>query len=150
MGGLVSIIMASLSAFCYTTIATVKARLLWAPVIPEHPDMELMLETILVNAEPFMAFIAIYFAAQFSFSRFAQYLGSKSWFRGISWVPCILTFIGALLNISFCHSLYWIHPIFAFIVNPVTVFMLIVGIRFLKELAKRKEDRAGWKGLFEI
>lgn len=36
------------------------------------------------------------------------------------------------------------------IVNPVTVFMLIVGIRFLKELAKRKEDRAGWKGLFEI
>ena len=36
------------------------------------------------------------------------------------------------------------------IVNPVTVFMLIVGIRFLKELAKRKEYRAGWKELFEI
>ena len=85
-----------LSVFCYTAQTTVKNRLLWGAVIPEHPDMEIMMETILVNAEPLMVIITTYFVAQFAFSEVGQMLGSQVWFRGIVAVPCLYAFFGYL------------------------------------------------------
>lgn len=85
-----------LSVFCYTALTTAKNRLLWGAVIPEHPDMEIMMETILINAEPLMVIITTYFVAQFAFSEVGQMLGSQVWFRGIVAVPCLYAFFGYL------------------------------------------------------
>lgn len=94
--GWLSLVMILLSVFCYTALTTAKNRLLWGAVIPEHPDMEIMMETILINAEPLMVIITTYFVAQFAFSEVGQMLGSQVWFRGIVAVPCLYAFFGYL------------------------------------------------------
>ena len=141
------------SIFCYTTISTVKDRLLWGPLMkPEFSDMERMLEYILVNAEPLMAIVVTYFVVQFAFSKIAQYLGSQSWFRGIVAVPCIYTFFGALeyFVISIDHlSFFHYIPLKYFIVQPITIYLIIVGYRYIRELRKKKEDRMSWKVIFK-
>ena len=67
--------------------------------MPGHEDMQQMLADILVVAEPLMAIIVAYFVVQFSFSRIAQNLGSRSWFIGVVAVPCIYTFIVSVLRL---------------------------------------------------
>ena len=145
---------AAITAFCYTAMTTVKDRLLWGPIIPEHPDMELMMETILVNAEPLMVFIMTYFVVQFSFSQVAQKLGSQCWFRSIVAVPCVYMFFASFFrmitrmiilidSIRFV-SLEW------FIVQPITVYLVIFISRLIKERRKDKEERRDWKELAKI
>lgn len=152
--GWISLVMAAITAFCYTAMTTVKDRLLWGPIIPEHPDMELMMETILVNAEPLMVFIMTYSVVQFSFSQVAQELGSQCWFRSIVAVPCVYMFFASFFrmitrmiilidSIRFV-SLEW------FIVQPITVYLVIIISRLIKERRKDKEERRDWKELAKI
>ena len=60
------LVLAAISAFSYAAIAVVKQRILWGPVMPEHPDMEALVEYLLVNTEPLLVFVAVYFASAFS------------------------------------------------------------------------------------
>ena len=147
--GWISLILIALSVFCYTALATAKIRLLWGPLMPEHEDMELMLETILVNAEPLMVIVVAYFVGQFGFSRIAQDLGSKKWFIGIIAVPCIYTFIGAIVSLFSINHIFY-RPLLWFIVQPITVYLFVFLVRLLKERKKKKEDRANWKELAKI
>lgn len=155
--GWISLMMLMLSVFCYTVLETTRHRLLWGPLMkPEFADMELMLETILVNAEPLMMIVVIYFAIQFAFSRIAQYLGSQSWFRGIVAVPCILMFIGVTIRLFDSHYLFYMvdyvyySPLLWFIAQPITIYLFIVGCRCIRELRKKKEDRMSWKEMLRI
>lgn len=153
--GWISLIMVAFSAFCYTVLTTAKNRLLWGPLMPGHEDMELMLETILVNAEPLMVIVVAYFVGQFGFSRIAQNMGSKSWFRGIVAVPCIYTFIGSFFRLFtmgtfFMISYMYYSPLLWFIVQPVTIYLVVVLARILKERRKEKKDRTNWKELAKI
>ena len=75
--GWLPFVLTALSAYCYTALVTVKDRLLWGVVIPDHPDMEAMMESILVPAEPMLIIITAWFVAQFAFSEIAQDLASK-------------------------------------------------------------------------
>jgi len=154
--GWISLVLIALCAFCYTALTTVKDRLLWGPIVPEHPDMELMMETILVNAEPLMVIITIYFVAQFAFSEVAQKLGSQTWFRGIVAVPCIYCFLdyfsrlftmrmfGLAINYVFYSPLMW------FIVQPITIYLIVICSRLLNEHRKKKSERRNWKELVKL
>ena len=154
--GWLSLLMILLSAFCYTALTTVKDRLLWGPIIPEHPDMELMMETILVNAEPLMIVIAIYFVAQFAFSEVGQKLGSLVWLRWVVAVPCIYVFLGYLSRLftmrMFFFANHWVYysPIMWFIVQPVTIYLVVFLYRVIKERRKKKEERVSWKELAKL
>ena len=150
--GWISLMMLMLSVFCYTVLETTRHRLLWGPLMkPEFADMELMLETILVNAEPLMMIVVIYGATQFAFSRIAQYLGSQSWFRGIVAVPCIFIFIGVTSRLFDSHYLYVSYtPLLWFIAQPITIYLFIVGYRYIRERRKKKEDRQSWKEMLRI
>ncbi len=144
-----------LSVFCYTALTTVKDRLLWGPIIPEHPDMELMMETILVNAEPLMVIIVTYFVAQFAFSSIAQNLGSQVWLRWIVAVPCLYTFIGYLSRLLprpfyFAINYVYYSPLMWFIVQPINIYLVVFFIRLIRERRKKKEDRISWKELVKL
>ena len=114
--------------------------------MPEHEDMQEMLATISMIAEPLMAIIVAYFVVQFSFSRIAQNLGSRSWFIGVVAVPCIYTFIASAIRLlssrwnfyvdSMCYS-----PVMWFIVQPVTIYLAISLFRRLVILKKRGGTR---------
>ena len=154
--GWLSLVMILISVFCYTALTTVKDRLLWGPVIPEHPDMELMMETILVNAEPLMVIITTYFVAQFAFSEIGQILGSQVWFRGIVAVPCLYAFLGYLSRLItqrlFFVAINYVYfsPLMWFIVQPVTIYLVVFLFRLIREHRKRKEDRVSWKELAKL
>ena len=153
--GWISLGMILLSVFCYTALTTVKDRLLWGPIIPEHPDMELMMETILVNAEPLMVIIVTYFVAQFAFSSIAQNLGSQVWLRWIVAVPCLYTFIGYLSRLLprpfyFAINYVYYSPLMWFIVQPITIYLVVFFIRMIRERRKKKEDRISWKELVKL
>lgn len=153
--GWISLGMILLSVFCYTALTTVKDRLLWGPIIPEHPDMELMMETILVNAEPLMVIIVTYFVAQFAFSSIAQNLGSQVWLRWIVAVPCLYTFIGYLSRLLprpfyFAINYVYYSPLMWFIVQPITIYLVVFFIRLIRERRKKKENRISWKELAKL
>lgn len=135
--GWISLIMVALSAFCYTTLAVAMQRLQKGPLMPEHEDMQEMLATISMIAEPLMAIIVAYFVVQFSFSRIAQDLGSQSWFIGVVAVPCVYTFIASVLRLlrpwwTFCVDSMFYSPVLWFIVQPVTVYLAISLFRRLR------------------
>lgn len=156
--GWISLLMLLLSVFCYTTIATVKDRLLWRSLIPEHPDMELMMETILVNAEPLMTLVVLYFVVQFAFSRISQFLGAQHWFKGLIAVPCIINFGGACTNLFGHLNLFFIYPVrhifwnamLMFFVQPVTIYLIIVVSRYWRNFRKPKKERLSWKEIMMI
>jgi hypothetical protein len=154
--GLISLVLIALCAFCYTALTAVKDRLLWGPVVPEHPDMELMMETILVNAEPLMVIITIYFVAQFAFSEVAQKLGSQTWFRGIVAVPCIYCFLGYFSRLftmrMFNIAINWVYysPLMWFIVQPITIYLIVFCSKLIKERRKSIEERRTWKELVHL
>ena len=154
--GWISLVLIALCAFCYTALTTVKDRLLWGPIVPDHPDMELMMETILVNAEPLMVIITIYFVAQFAFSEVAQKLGSQTWFRGIVAVPCIYCFLGyfsrlftmRMFGLAINYVFY--SPLMWFIVQPITIYLIVFCSKLIKERRKSKEERRTWKELAKL
>lgn len=136
--GWISLAMVAVSAFCYTAMTTVRNRLLLGPMIPSHPDMEGMMETVLVNAEPLMVIVVIYFVTQFAFSSIAQDLGRKKWFIWASVVPCAYSFLIALVHLFTMHHYFivnftYYNPLIDFIIQPVTVYIVI----FLAHLIKR-------------
>ena len=154
--GWISLVLIALCAFCYTALTTVKDRLLWGPIVPEHPDMELMMETILVNAEPLMVIITIYFIAQFAFSEVAQTLGSQIWFRGIIAVPCIYCFLGYFSSLftwgmsGIAINYVYYSPLMWFIAQPVTIYLVVFCTRLIKERCNGKEERRNWKELAKL
>lgn len=121
-------------------------RLQKGPLMPEHEDMQEMLATIFMIAEPLMAITVAYFVVQFSFSRIAQDLGSRSWFIGVVAVTCIYTFIVSVLRLlpprwTFCEDSMFYSPVLWLIVQPVTVYLAISLFRRLVILKKRGGTR---------
>ena len=114
--------------------------------MPEHEDMQEMLATIFMIAEPLMAIIVAYFVVQFRFSRIAQNLGSRSWFIGVVAVPCIYTFIVSVLRLlpprwTFCVDPMFYSTVLWLIIQPVTVYLAISLFRRLVILKKRGGTR---------
>lgn len=135
--GWISLVMVAISVFCYTAINISMRRLLArVGLMPGHEDMRALIETLLVIAEPMMLIITAYFVVQFSFSRIARNLGSRSWFVGTVAVPCVYVFIFSSLRVlrhsgAILGGLRY-DPLPLFIVQPVTIYLAISLIRVLK------------------
>lgn len=135
--GWISLVMVAISVFCYTAVNLSMQRLLARiGLMPGHEDMRKLIENLLVIAEPMILIITAYFVVQFSFSRIARNLGSRSWFIGTVAVPCVYVFICSTLRMLRYSSLIMrglrYDPLPYFIVQPITIYLAISLIRFLK------------------
>lgn len=135
-----------ITSFCYTAISIVKYRFQWGTIVPEHPDMEELMERLLVATEPLMVFTVVYFFVRFSFSRMGLSLGSREWLQGILWVPCIIVFYYTLVNVS---GSYYFRRDTAWVelgIQPCTVYLVIVAIRCIEKVTGKKQRT--WKECF--
>ena len=143
------LILASMAAFCYAVISIAKHRLLRNDVMtPRYADMQNLIEILMVNAEPLMAIIAVYFVIGFSFSRTALTLGSRPWVHGILWIPCIILFVKAVGDMF---EIPWHYPWFSFVkilVQPCFVYLVIVAVRAIGKASGK--NSLSWKEIFLI
>lgn len=134
-----------LSVFCYAAVAVVNSRLHYMTQMPELQEMELLMERLTNDVEPLLVLLTGYFAVMFSFSRLGQLIGGKAWFRGLVIVPAVYTFLATLGNLAI-HSWRWDYYLIPLLVNPVTVYMVVLAVR----LARRKRDGGDPKPWKEI
>lgn len=142
------LVLAVISIFCYTAIAVVRQRILWGQVIPEHTDMEKLLECLLGNTEPLLAFVAVYFVIHFSFSKIGLAIGSQSWARGILWIPCVFVFIWVFVNTIVQYHYTRFYSLIMILVQPLFVYLVIVAARSIKKWMGKSQ--LTWKEVFSI
>lgn len=135
--GWVPLVMVLLSAFCYTAVDVARDRLVMYVTMPNYLDMESKLQNVLSIATPLMAMVTAWFAAQFSFSGMAQKMGSKQWLRWVVLVPCLITFVGATVNLVKMSSDYMVRYIYysprmAFFAQPVLVGAVAWCLRWIR------------------
>ena len=145
------------SVFCYTAVAVVKQRLLWGNLMPEHADMEQLLEALVTVTEPLLCILSVYFILHFSFSSTAQTLGAEEWVRIIAAVACIMSLLFALrfcLSFSVLHWNYmiaWVYynSLLMLAVQPVNVHLYIAIFRRLFR-RNDKNEKLSWKECFTL
>lgn len=154
--GWLSLIMLMLSVFCYTAVSVVKQRLQWGDLMPEHQDMEELLEALLWVAEPLLGLISAYFVIQFSFSSMAQKLGSIKWIRVLVAIVCFLSFIWAqkfflmlLHRWTYMANYVYYSPLLSVLIQPVTVYLIIAVYR---KVVNRTEagEKLSWKEALRV
>ena len=135
------------SAFCYTAVAVVQGRFQTTePFMPQFKDMERLVVWLMNNTMPLILFIAMYFAVRFSFSREGQWLGGQKWFKVISCVSFVFAFLASLFR-------YWFPwtDLLRFLVQPATIYMLVVLRRSIVKLFKKGEQEyPTWKDILNI
>lgn len=124
-----------LAASCYAAVSVVRFRLEWltGSYIPEHQDMLRLMLTLMRDIGPLLVILVLYFVIMFSCSRFGQWLGERSWFRGIVLVGAVFQFIVSISNLIIRTS--WADFIII-LVQPVTVGLAVLLARGLKKLRK--------------
>lgn len=136
--GWMALVIVMLSAFCYTAVDVARDRLVMYVTMPKHLDMEGVLQDILSIATPLMAMVTAWSVAQFSFSGMAQKMGSKQWLRWVVLVPCLITFVGATINLIKMPSDYMVRYIYysprmAFFAQPVLVGAVAWCLRWIRD-----------------
>ena len=150
--GWLSLIMLMLSVFCYTAVSVAKQRLQWGDLMPEHQDMEKLLEALLWVAEPLLGLISAYFVIQFSFSSTAQNLGGQQWIRVLVAAVCGLSFIWAIQFFfmmfhrwTYMANYVYYSPILSLLVQPISVYLMIAVYRRAKS-----RKTLSWKECFKL
>lgn len=151
-----SLSLALFSVFCFTAVAVIMRRLMWGHLMPEHEDMEMLLEKLTWVTEPLLCIISAWFILHFSFSSLAQKIGDQKWFRIIAAIACIFSLIFAL---RFClmglHRwnvmMAWVYynPLLMLAVQPVNIYLYIAIYR---RLFRRNDnnEKLSWKEAFTI
>ena len=144
------------SVFSFTAVAVIKRRLLWGDLMPEHTDMEQLLEALVRITEPLLCIISAWFIQHFSFSSIAQKIGAQKWFQIIAAIACVLSLIFAF---RFClfglHRwnvmMAWVYynPLLMLAVQPVNVYLYVVIYRRLFQ-RNDKNEKLSWKEAFTI
>jgi len=141
-----------LSVFCYTAVSVAKQRLQWGDLMPEHQDMEKLLEALLWVAEPLLGLISAYFVIQFSFSSTAQNLGGQQWIRVLVAAVCGLSFIWAIQFFfmmfhrwTYMANYVYYSPILSLLVQPISVYLMIAVYRRAKS-----RKTLSWKECFKL
>ena len=150
--GWLSLIMLMLSVFCYTAVSVAKQRLQWGDLMPEHQDMEKLLEALLWVAESLLGLISAYFVIQFSFSSTAQNLGGQQWIRVLVAAVCGLSFIWAIQFFfmmfhrwTYMANYVYYSPILSLLVQPISVYLMIAVYRRAKS-----RKTLSWKECFKL
>ena len=150
--GWLSLIMLMLSVFCYTAVSVAKQRLQWGDLMPDHQDMEKLLEALLWVAEPLLGLISAYIVIQFSFSSTAQNLGGQQWIRVLVAAVCGLSFIWAIQFFfmmfhrwTYMANYVYYSPILSLLVQPISVYLMIAVYRRAKS-----RKTLSWKECFKL
>ena len=145
------------SVFSYTAVAVVKQRLSWGNLMPEHTDMEQLLEALVTVTEPLLCILSAYLILHFSCSSIAQKLGAHKWARVIAAIACTVSLLFTLrfcLSFSALHWNYmiaWVYynPLLMLVVQPVNVYLYIAIYRRLF-LKNDNGEKLTWKESFKL
>lgn len=127
-----------LSVFCYIAISVAKYRLLWGQLIPEHRDMEALLEDLMVCLEAGMVILCLYFIMQIAFSKESMNLGDKNWFRGVVAGGSVYIFLTSLVGFN---PYYWpAYRCIGILTQPLPVYIFIKIYLQIKNHFKKDPD----------
>ena len=132
------------TVFCFTACSVVRDRLLHNAMMPEHRDMEQLMQDLMRNVVPLTAILAGCFAVRFSFSEWGRRLGACPWFRGFVAVPAVMVFIATLVNCSWGIGIAGYLPLLrllSVLVQPVTIWLIVSAVRRIKK--RRELNRPG-------
>ena len=145
--GAKSAVLCVLTALTYTAIYVVWQRLGYK-MQPRFADMEQFLLVLTTNMLPLAMVPPLLFATEFAFSKAGQWLGSRKWFLWLAVPAALACFLGAGMRLPYRFVLdlswettYWIR----LLVQPVSVYLVVVLVRFVKEL---KKGGLNWKDVF--
>ena len=145
--GIEYIVLLICSVFSYTACAVVSGRIQWGGMPPELHEMSNLMVRLMDVAEPLLTVVVLYFAVMFSFSGYGQWLGGRSWFRGIAVGVAAYSFLLSLGNLAW--GLFHRGMFLTFFVQPVTVYLVIVICRLIRRKAKGG-GQASWKESFKL
>ena len=147
--GAKSAILCVLTSLCYAALYLVWQRL-GERMEPRFVDMEQFILVLMTNMLPLATVPPLMMATEFAFSRAGQWLGTRKWFLWLVVPAALICFLGAWFRRPFHISLdlswettYGIR----LIVQPVTIYLMVVIWRTLRGLAK---SRIEWKEVFRI
>ena len=136
--GWMALVMVMLSAFCYTAVDVARDSLVMDATMPNYLNMEGVLQDVLSIAIPFLAMITTWEVVRFSFSRMAQKIGSQQWLRWVVFIPCLITFVGTIVNLVKWPSDYMVRNIYysprmALFAQPVLVGAVVWCLRWIRK-----------------
>lgn len=147
--GAKSAVICILTALSYGALYLVWQRL-GGRMEPENADMELLLKEVTTDVLPLAGVIPLLFATEFAFSKAGEWLSSRKWFFWISLPAAVYCFFGAMtaLTLDFWPFFpYDSFHLFRFLVQPVTVYLMVVLWRIIRGIARRRVD---WKNVFKV
>jgi len=145
--GIKSGIVLLLSALVFCTIDLVNERMRIVAMPTPLDDLGALLATVTLNVLPFVTILVVYFAAEFSFSKAGQWLGSRKWFRIICWIAAAILFIHIAISLPGMHRDILAWRLTQYAVLPITVYLIIVICRIIRKLSKKDKT---WKEVFAI
>lgn len=155
--GLLKLIMLIISVFCFTAVLVIKQRLSFGDVMPDHPNMESLLEALARITEPLLAILSAYFVIHLSFSSYAQTIGAIKWIRIFTLVVCLYSFLLSLRFVlitlfrwQYMAGYVYYYPLTFVLAQPITIYLIYVASRIISEKSRPKEDKLNWKECFNI
>lgn len=146
--GYVSVVLLVITVFTYAAIELCWQRMGTSIMLPKYADIATLLLVVTTNILPIAAIPPVFFAAMFSFSNAGQWLGEKKWFRWIVGVATVVVFMMQLSRPLFPIFSQWTAPNWIIVlVQPVTVYLIIVIRRIIRKLRKKEMT---WKEVFVI
>ena len=111
--------------------------------------MEQLMERLANDTTPLLVILTAYFAVMLSFSKIGQHLGESSYLRGFVVVPALFTFLALLGNLI---PSYWRWDLFLLpiLVNPITVYLVVVLGNLKRRKKMKEEDRKPLKDVLML
>ena len=127
--------MLSMLVFCVVNYVSAPANQAGYPT-----QMKIAIEVVW----PVALLLPIWFAAEFALSKAGQWLGGQKWYRWIAGFAAVWYFIGATVSIvdSFILPRSWesaLLPWIVFLVQPVTVYLVILLVQTIQAHKQTKE-----------
>lgn len=145
--GIKSFVLLVITALLYCAFELFWNRMYPSCMKPQYEDMAVLLMVVTTNMIPLAALLPVYFAAEFSLSNPAQWLGGQKWFRWIVGIAAVVSFIGSLSGLRLSFGIYDMYYWIQFLVQPVTIYLIIVICRIIRKLRKKEMT---WKEVFAI
>ena len=147
--GIKSFVLLVITALFYGSFELYWGRVYPFCMKPQFEDMAVLLMVVTTNMIPLAALLPVFFAAEFSLSNPAQWLGGQKWFRWIVGIAAFICFCGSLSGV-FAHSplfFFSLNRKIQFFVQPFTIYLIIVICRIIRKLWKKEMT---WKEVFAI
>lgn len=149
--GVKSAVLCIITALSYATIYLVLDRL-GGRMEATFTDMEQFLIQVTTYVLPLASIPPLILAAEFSYSKAGQWLGSRRWFFWLSApaaIYCFLYAITSIRHLPIYSSL--VYQLIQLLVQPVTVYLLIIIVRTIKKNSdKDSKDSSSWKEVFKL